>query len=44
MFWKIIIYFFEFEISMNFDVIDVIFIKKLLIGESVDFVGIFVFI
>ena len=28
---------FELEISVNFNVIDVIFNKKLVIGESVDF-------
>ena len=35
---------FELEISVNFYVIDVIFDEKLVIGESVDFVRVFVFI
>ena len=35
---------FELEISVKFYVIDVIFDEKLVIGESVDFLRIFVFI
>lgn len=35
---------FEFEISVYFDVIDVVFSEKMVIGGSVDFLMIFVFI